>query len=179
LFSMSRHGLLHSSVGETHKVNATPHVSVSWCAGIALAIGFICMKVWGLGPVDLLNDGGTLSSYGFIIGYVLIAIAAPVYLRKHGILTPSALVLSVLALLFLLIPIVGSFYPVPDPPVRYFPYAFAIYLAIGVGWLFIRKNGSGDVMRKIEADLEDIGSRYGTSPKSIVIHAEEPEEIAS
>jgi hypothetical protein len=103
-----------------------------------------------------------------------------VYLRKHGILTVSAIVLSVLALLFLLIPIVGSFYPVPDAPVRYFPYAFAIYLAIGVGWLFIRKNGKGNVMRLIEADLEDIGIRYGTSPKSIVIHADEPaEEIAS
>jgi amino acid transporter len=174
LFSMSRHGLLHSAAGETHKTNATPHVSVTICAGVALAIGFVGMKLWGLGPVDLLNDGGTLSSYGFIIGYVLIAIAAPVYLKKHNLLTPSAIVLAVLAELFLLIPIVGSFYPVPAAPVCYFPYAFGIYLAIGVGWLFFRKGGSSGVIQKIEADLEDIGNRYGTSPKSTMIHAEEP-----
>jgi amino acid transporter len=178
LFSMSRHGLLHSAVGAAHKKNETPHVSVSVCAAIALGIGFVCMRVWGLGPVDLLNDGGTLSSYGFIIGYVLIAIAAPVYLRKRHMLTTSAVVLSVLALLFLIVPIVGSFYPVPDAPVRYFPYAFGIYLAIGVAWLFIRKRGSSNVIQKIEADLEDIGNRYGTAPKSTVIHASEPQPEA-
>jgi amino acid transporter len=177
LFSMSRHGLLHSAVGEAHKTNATPHISVSICAGISLIIGFFCMRVWGLGPVDLLNDGGTLSSYGFIVGYVLLAIAAPVYLRKRNELTPSAVVLSVLALLFLVIPIVGSFYPVPDAPVRYFPYAFAVYLAVGVAWLFIQKNGKNDVIGKIEADLEDIGNRYGTSAKS-VLHGSDSEEAA-
>jgi amino acid transporter len=179
LFSMSRHGLLHSSVGETHKTNETPHISVSVCAAISLAIGFFCMKVWALGPVDLLNDGGTLSSYGFIVGFVLIAIAAPVYLKKQGLLTNGAIVVSVLALLFLVAPIVGSFYPVPDPPVRYFPYAFAIYLAVGVAWLFIRRGGSSNVIEKIEADLEDIGTRYGTSPKSVVIHhGADPEAVA-
>jgi hypothetical protein len=65
----------------------------------------------------------------------------------------------------------------PDPPVRYFPYAFGIYLAIGVAWLFIKKGGSNDVIGKIEADLEDIGSRYGTSPKSVV-HGSDSEAAA-
>lgn len=178
LFSMGRHGLLHPAVGATHKVNETPHVSVTICAAIALAIGFFAMRVWGLGPVDLLNDGGTLSSYGFIVGFVLIAIAAPVYLKRKGELTTGAVVVSALALLFLVAPIVGSFYPVPDAPVRYFPYAFAMYLAIGVGWLFVRRAGSHGVIEKIEADLEDIGNRYGTSPKSLVIHGADSEAAA-
>ena len=35
----------------------------------------------------------------------------------------------------------GSVYPVPDPPVRYFPYIFLGYLAIGgmrIVWLRLR-----------------------------------------
>jgi len=32
----------------------------------------------------------------------------------------------------LLIPIVGSVYPVPAAPVNYFPYAFAAYLWFGI-----------------------------------------------
>jgi amino acid transporter len=178
LFSMGRHGVLHSSVGEAHKTNETPHISVTVCAAISLIVGWFSMKVWGLGPVDLLNDGGTLSSYGFIVGFVLIAIAAPVYLKKHNMLTGGAVVVSALALLFLVAPIVGSFYPVPDPPVRYFPYAFALYLIVGVVWLFIRKSQSDDVVQKIEADLEDIGTRYGTSPKSLLLHHHDPETVA-
>jgi len=34
-------------------------------------------------------------------------------------------------MLLLLIPIVGSVYPVPAPPVNAFPYVFAAYLFIG------------------------------------------------
>ncbi|HEY0798919.1 MAG TPA: APC family permease, partial [Candidatus Baltobacteraceae bacterium] len=168
IFSMGRHGILHSSVGETHKVNETPHISVTWCAAIALVIGFGAMKFAGLGLIDLLNDGGTFSSYGFIVGYVLIAIAAPVWLAKRGELTPGAIVIAVLAELFLITPIVGSFYPAPAPPVNFFPYVFALYLMIGVAWLFYQKSKSSDVIDKIEADLEDIGVRYGTSPRDII-----------
>jgi hypothetical protein len=34
------------------------------------------------------------------------------------------------------------------------------------------------VIEKIEADLEDIGNRYGTSPKSLVIHGVDSEASA-
>jgi hypothetical protein len=47
-------------------------------------------------------------------------------------------VVCVAAIVLMLIPAIGSVYPVPDPPVRYFPYIFAAYLLIGggrVAWL--------------------------------------------
>jgi amino acid transporter len=177
LFAMGRHGVLHSSIGEAHKTNETPHISVSVCAGISLIIGILTMKIWGLGPTDLLNDGGSFSAYGFIVGYVMIAIAAPVYLKKQGILTPQALVYSAAALLFLVVPIVGSFYPVPDPPVLYFPYAFGVYMILGGTWLFIQNKRSGNVIQKIEADLEDINTRYELGGKRPIMHGTELEGI--
>lgn len=161
LFSMSRHGVFHSSIGSAHKTHETPHVAVTVCAAFALAIGIFSMRVFGLGPVDLLNDGGSFSAYGFLVGFVLIAIAAPVFLKKQRALTAGAVVISALTLLFLIVPIVGSFYPLPDPPTRYFPYVFALYLALGGVWLAVQRSRSNDIIVRIEADLEDIGVRYG------------------
>ncbi len=161
LFSMGRHGIFHSSIGTAHQKHETPHVAVTVCAAVALGLGVLSMKLFGLGPTDLLNDGGSFSAYGFIVGFVLIAVAAPVFLKKQRLLTPIAIVISVLTLLFLVVPIVGSFYPVPDPPVRYFPYVFALYMAVGGAWLALLKSRSNVIVERIEADLEDIGFRYG------------------
>ena len=161
LFSMGRHGIFHSSIGTAHQKHETPHVAVTVCAAVALGLGVLSMKLFGLGPTDLLNDGGSFSAYGFIVGFVLIAVAAPVFLKKQRLLTPIAIVISVLTLLFLVVPIVGSFYPVPDPPVRYFPYVFALYMAVGGAWLALLKSRSNVIVERIEADLEDIGLRYG------------------
>lgn len=168
LFAMGRHGLVHPSIGEVHKDHETPHVSVTVCAAIALFGGWLSMKIWGLGPTDLLNDGGTFSAYGYLVGFVLIAIAAPVYLKKQNALTGGAVLISALTLLFLLVPIVGSFYPLPSPPVLYFPYVFAVYMAIGGIWLAIQRRKSDAVVKKIEADLEDIGVRFGMGKESII-----------
>ncbi|MDP9173507.1 MAG: APC family permease [Planctomycetota bacterium] len=172
LFVMARHGVVPSAIGGAHKTNETPGVSVTLCAAVSLFIGFFCMKYWAMGPTDILNDVSTMATYGFLVGFVLISIAAPLYLKKIGKLTPSAIVISALAILFMVAPIVGSFYPLPDPPIRYYPYIFMGYLAIGVIWLFVLWTLHTGVIQKIEADLEDIGTRYGTAAKGELIHAE-------
>lgn len=171
LFAMGRHGVVPASVGGAHKTNETPHVSVTLCALISLVIGIFCMKYWGMGPVDILNDVSTMATYGFLVGFVMISIAAPVYLRKLGKLTPSAIVISALAILFMIAPIVGSFYPLPDPPIRYYPYIFMAYLAVGLIWLFVQWTLHTGVIKSIETDLEGIETRYGTV-KGAIGHAE-------
>jgi hypothetical protein len=47
--------------------------------------------------------------------------------------------MAVAALAFLLVPAVGSVYPVPAPPVNLFPYIFAAYFLIGVGLFVVRR----------------------------------------
>jgi amino acid transporter len=172
LFTMARHGVVPAKIGGAHEKNETPGLSVTICAAISLFIGFFCMAFWGMGPTDILNDVSTMATYGFLVGFVLISLAAPVYLKKIGKLTPSAIVISALAMIFMVAPIVGSFYPLPDPPIRYYPYIFMGYLAVGVIWLFILWMTNAGVIQKIEADLEGIASRYGTAPKGEIIHAE-------
>jgi amino acid transporter len=171
MFAMGHHGVIHKSVGGAHKTHETPHVSVTVCAAVSLIIGYFCMGYWQCALTDILNDVSTMATYGFLIGFVMICIAAPVYLKRLGKLTPSAILISIMGLLFMIVPIVGSFYPLPDPPIRYYPYIFAAYVIAGVIFLFIQRGMGSDVIKKIETDLEGIGARYGTG-KEPIMHAE-------
>jgi len=171
MFAMARHGVIHKSVAGAHKTHETPHVSVTVCAAFSLIIGYFMMAHWQCALTDILNDVSTMSSYGFLVGFVLICIAAPVYLKRLGKLTPVAIVVSILGLLFMVVPIIGSFYPLPDPPIRYYPYIFAGYLVIGLIFLFIQRGMGSSVIQKIETDLEGIAIRYG-SGKEPIMHAE-------
>jgi amino acid transporter len=171
LFAMGRHGVFHSSIGGTHKTNETPHIAATFSAGFVILAGLVGMFHYGCAPTDLLNDAGTFATYGFLVGYILISVAAPMYLYKKKMLTPGAVVIAVLATLFMVVPVVGSFYPLPDPPVRYFPYIFMGYMALGVVWLLIQRARSTGVIANIEADLEAITARFGQA-KGIVAEAQ-------
>ncbi len=63
-----------------------------------------------------------MGAFGFLGAYTLICIAAPLYLWKISELKAKDIVICVLALGLLVIPAVGSVYPVPPAPVNLFPY---------------------------------------------------------
>jgi hypothetical protein len=86
----------------------------------------------GMAVLDEFNDAGTMGAFGFVGAYTLIVLAAPVFLKKRGEVKIKDWILCAAAMLLLLIPIVGSVYPVPSAPVNYFPYAFAAYLWFGI-----------------------------------------------
>ena len=77
--------------------------------------------------LDEFNDAGTMGAFGFLAAYVRITLAAPAYLRKGRELRTRDIVLCVSALALLLIPAVGSVYPVPAFPLNLFPYIFLGY----------------------------------------------------
>lgn len=135
LFAMGRHGLFHSSTADSHATNATPHIAVTVLALISFLVPAVSVAVAGVEPLDLFNYVGTLAAFGFIVPYIMITIAAPVYLKKIGELRRTDLVICGIALVLLMIPTIGSVYPIPDAPVVYFPYLFLAYLAIGAAWI--------------------------------------------
>lgn len=133
IFPMAEQRLLPRQATAVHPKHLTPHVSVYVTTAAMLAV-YGVMLAFHFTPIDVFNNSATLSAFGFIVIYALISIAAPIYLKSIGSLKPLDLVLAVAALLFLIVPAVTLVYPVPDPPVRYFPYVFIIYLAAGYVW---------------------------------------------
>ncbi|GAB2643186.1 APC family permease [Gordonia jinhuaensis] len=173
LLPMARHGVFSSHVGNIHSRNQTPHIAA---AAYMLSI-LVVVSVWQIfiDPLTTFGDAGTLAAFGFLLVYFMISIAAPVYLRRRGELTPKNIVIMIAALVCLAVPTVGSFYPVPPAPVRYFPYIFAGYMLVGVIWLVVVGRRKPQLLNDIEADLEhSVDGAGGSAPDAITTPATAP-----
>jgi amino acid transporter len=152
MYPMARHGIFSGHLGRAHATNRTPHVAVTLYIGMIFALPAFLMIFTN--PLTAFGDAGTLAAFGFLVAYYLITVAAPMYLKKLGELRPRNVVLASIAVLCLLVPTIGGFYPTPAWPVNLFPYIYLGYMAIGGSWLFIVNRRRPGILADIEADLE-------------------------
>jgi amino acid transporter len=152
LYPMARHGAFPRAIGNSHDRNRTPHVAITVYTIAVVAIPTIMQAFTD--PLTTFGDAGTLAAFGFLLAYYLISIAALVYLRRRGESSRKKVLITAIALLCLLVPTIGSFYPLPPVPVRYFPYYFLAYLLAGVVWLALLHRRDRSVLTAIELDLE-------------------------
>ncbi len=151
LFSMGRYHFIHRSMGLVHAGHKTPHVVVAISSALALLGPLLLL---GQGPMNTYELTGTFATFGFIFAYLLISVAAPLYLRKQRLLTTRRVVLGSTAAVFMLAAFFGSVYPVPSYPYNILPYLFVLYLAAGLAWLVRLKNNAPQVLTLMEHDLE-------------------------
>ncbi len=90
--------------------------------------------------------------------------AAPAFLKKIGELRPAHVVHGGRGLVCLLVPTIGSFYPLPPYPVRIFPYIFLGWMLIGAVWLYVVNRRRSGILSAIEADLG-----RGPEPQEVLI----------
>jgi amino acid transporter len=156
---MGHHGLFHSATAEAHADNKTPHVAVTLMAIIAFAVPAIC-TINRVATLDLFGDVGTCAAFGFMVAYFFISIAAPAYLKSVGELKPRDIAGSIASIGLLIVPAVGSVYPVPAAPAIYFPYVFLTYLAVGSIWIAAFYRRSPNAGSRIRSDLESSHRRF-------------------
>jgi amino acid transporter len=166
IFAMGRHGIFHASTGDAHTTNATPHIGVSLMSVIALAVPTALVVVHNA-PLDIFNWVGTLAAFGFLVPYFMISLAAPAYLKQLGQLKPKDIGLCVASLVMLVIPAVGSVYPVPPAPVLYFPYLFLAYLAVGVVWIVVFHRTKPAAQVQIRRDLDLLHAKHQPAQPAI------------
>jgi amino acid transporter len=135
MYAMGRHDFFPQNTSYAHAKHGTPHVALIVMAIVMFVVasvsyGFLVAN--GMAVLDEFNDAGTMGAFGFVGAYTLIVLAAPFFLKKRGELKAQHVILCVVAMALMLIPIVGSVWPVPSAPVNYFPYAFVAYLWFGV-----------------------------------------------
>jgi amino acid transporter len=120
---------------------------------------------------------GTIATYGFLVTYILISIAAPRYLVHEHQLRLRDVLVAIAAVLFMVIPAVGStglpkglgalsnLFPVPAAPYNVFPYVFLLYLVVGTCWFLIVRVRSPELMAKMENDIEASHTRFSDMHK--------------
>ena len=136
LYLMGQKGSLYSVLGRAHSANRTPHraVIVSGLAAFLPLAGLILMHV---SPFDVYGLSGTLATFGFLTVYILVSIAAPLFLRAQGRLTTQAVIVSTMALLAMGFALIGSVYPAPPAPYASLPYIYLVLLAGGLSWSMV------------------------------------------
>jgi amino acid transporter len=158
LFSLGRYQFVHSSMGIVHSTRQTPFFALS----VGAVLNFlVCAVFAGDSETNTFGWYGTLASYGFIIVYFLCSVSAPVLLKRTGELKTRDIVIGGLGALLMFLSLVGSVYPVPAAPYNYFPYAFGIYMLIGLAWVWTIKTRAPQVLAGIEHDLETAATQPG------------------
>jgi len=106
--------------------------------------------------------------------YVLISIAAPVYLHKIGKLRLRDVVCSVVAIAFMMIPILGSvgipgstMFPPPEAPYDAFPYLFLMYLVATCGWFVLQRLRSPELAGAMQHRVNAIHSTFDSEGNAI------------
>jgi len=137
IYIMGQQGLFHKFTADAHHVNETPHIAVFIMGALSFGLPSFCIAK-GMAVGDVFNDAGTMAAFGFIVAYILVSIAAPLYVKSLGQLKPYHIFIAAASLVLLLVPTIGSVYPVPPAPVKYFPYMFATYFIIGGIWIGVQ-----------------------------------------
>jgi amino acid transporter len=142
IYSMARHGLAPKALGIAHPRNETPHVAIGFAALLTF-VATATLSLSGVSDFDGQGYFGTLCSFGFLTVYVLISLAAPVYLHRIGALTGISVIIAGLATVLMIIPFLGvmgvpgsPLFPPPDYPNNLLVSVFLAYIIVSATWLF-------------------------------------------
>lgn len=138
LLKMAHDGIAPAALGRAHRRHETPHLAVL-AVGCVLLLLSAALTVRGVSGADIYGYLGSLSVYGFITVYFLVAVALPFTLRRNGQLSAATLALSGAGALAMLLAMAGTLYPLPASPYNVLPYIYLVYLALGLTLSYVSK----------------------------------------
>jgi amino acid transporter len=153
LFLMGKHGTMHSRLGAAHGAHQTPHRAVLLSGGLTFVLLAVLM-FRNVDSLEIYGLAGTVATFGFLTAYILVSIAAPIYLRSRGRLTARDCGISILALVAMAIALLGSLYPIPPAPYSSLPYVYAGILLGGCAWSMAWNARSDVSMEQVRSDLK-------------------------
>src|SRR5205809_1139718 len=84
IYSMARDGMGHSTMGSIHRDRSTPHIAIAVAAVTMIEIPIV-NTIANQAAVKATGGVGTVAHFGFMLGYALVGIGAPIFLRRAGV----------------------------------------------------------------------------------------------
>jgi len=153
VYQMGQDGMILSAAGRSHATNQTPHIGIYLVVPLMLLGPFVII-LSGHTPIDVINWMGTTATFGFMLAYLLVAIAAPLYLYRRGEPYIAPLVVGIIGSLVMLYVYYASVWPIQPMPGPLWPIIFVAWMVIGFAWYFIVRSRSPHVMAQIGASHE-------------------------
>jgi amino acid transporter len=96
LFSMARDRIVPRCIGTTHRRYRTPHVAIAVAVPVGAAVP-AALLLAGQPGLTVLRELLSVATAGYLVAYLLVALAAPLFLRRIGELTPAPVVVTAVA----------------------------------------------------------------------------------
>ncbi|WP_084144885.1 APC family permease [Amycolatopsis jejuensis] len=138
LFSMGREGVLPRTFGSAHPKFRTPYVAIAVAMPTAGVIAVVLL-VSGPSSAQVLQVLLTTAVFGYFVAYLLVCVAAPVFLRRIGELTPGPVLAAAISSL-VLVAVLGFFVTSGVSGRMLLVWAGLVVVAgAWFGWLLLRR----------------------------------------
>ncbi|MEU2349856.1 APC family permease [Modestobacter sp. NPDC049651] len=134
LFSMGREGALPSVLGRTHRRFGTPFVALLGVFPVVVLAPVVALAA-GAGARSVLTGTLTVSAFGYVLAYVLVCAATPVFLRRLGELTALPVVGGLVAAVLWLAVLAAAVFGPSLPGGRWPAVVWLCCLVPGVLWV--------------------------------------------
>lgn len=148
LFTFAHEGALPRALARVHPRYKTPWVGIALIGVLAFVFSAVA-TLSSAGRLVFEVYGGYVATWGFLISYLLVVIATPIWLHRINALTPLRLAVSAAATLALGYVIFSNFYPVPEFPFNILPLIFGGILLAGLAWYWYLKRTRPEVARRV------------------------------
>ncbi|MCV7433241.1 APC family permease [Mycolicibacterium bacteremicum] len=148
LFTFAHEGALPKVFAKVHPRHRTPWAGIVFIGALAFLFAVVA-TISSAGRLVFEVYGGYVATWGFLVSYLLVVIATPIWLYKIKALTPLRLIVSAAAALALGYVIFSNFYPVPEFPFNILPFIFGGILLVGLLWYFYLKATNPAVARRV------------------------------
>jgi amino acid transporter len=161
-FTMAHDGMGIPALTRAHDTHKTPHVGI-WVVSIPMVLAAIVPVLAGTGAIELTGWVGTIATFGFMLAYALVSLAAPVFLNRIGVFNPAAMVLGAIGTLSMAfvfwanwLPqyIPGGLFTAISGVLLWLPYIFLAWVAVGLVWYLAARARSPEIARQVGSRFE-------------------------
>lgn len=155
LFSWGNDGLMPAWFGKVHPKHRTPQRGI-----LVLLLPVFIPVVWcllaGLAPLTVTTYIDTVGVFGYMIAYILICLAAPLFLAKVDAAGVAvAWVSGLIGGLALIYVFYRNIWPIPPSPLNTLPYYFIVVMIIGVGGFLAFKARHPEIVERTGTFADD------------------------
>jgi len=138
LMRMARGGLVPRAFERTSPRHGTPGPAIVLSAALIL-LPTAAMSLRGFAGSDMYDLLGSLSVFGFLTAYGLVAVALPFARRAVGQHSHLLAAVSIVTVIIILLIGVFDLRSAADPLHARIPYIYLFYLALGLCWYAVRR----------------------------------------
>jgi amino acid transporter len=155
LFNMSHEGLLPAAMRRTSEKHKVPNRALI-LVGVVVTGTVMISEIAGLTPVDILGYYGSIATYGFIVAYLVISLAALGFLRRRNELRPLHFVPALIGAVAMGAVLYYSVIPVPAYPYNIFPYVFLGLLVPGTAAYLVLRARRPELAKQVGSTAEEL-----------------------